>query len=73
MLGAVLAYIEDLAWERYVSSAMHYSPFECARSQGWNWTIGCPDFDSEQERNVVASNAMQESERGQHAKSIEVA
>lgn len=54
VLGAVLAYIEDLAWERDVSSAIHYKPFECARSQGWNWTSGCPDFDNEQERNTVA-------------------
>lgn len=56
VLGGVLAYIEDLAWERDVSSAIHYSPFERARSRGWNWTIGCSDFDSEQERNVVARN-----------------
>lgn len=56
VLGAVLAYIEDPAWEPNISSSIHYRPFECARSQGWNWTIGCLDFDSEQERNVVARN-----------------
>ena len=57
VLGAVLAYIEDLARERDVSSAIHYKPFECARTQGWNWRFGCPDFDSDQERNAVARNA----------------
>lgn len=73
VLGAVLAYIEDLAWERDVSSAIHYRRFKCARSQGWNWTVECPDFDDEQERNMVARDAQQESERGQQSKSIEVA
>jgi hypothetical protein len=63
VLGAVLAYIEDLAWERDVSSAIHYKPFECARSQGWNWLVGCPDFDNEQERNLVARDTQQEGER----------
>jgi hypothetical protein len=71
--GAVLAYIEDLAWERDVSSATRYKPFECAGSQGWNWTAGCPDFDSEQDRNMEARDTKSEPERGQHAKSIEVA
>jgi hypothetical protein len=73
VLGAVLAYIEDLAWERDVSSATRYKPFECAGSQGWNWTAGCPDFDSEQDRNMEARDTKSEPERGQHAKSIEVA
>lgn len=73
VLGAVLAYIEDLAWERDVSSAIHHKPFECARRQGWNWKIGCPDFDNEQERSAARRDTQEESERGQHAKSIEVA
>ena len=53
VLGAVLAYIEDLAWERDVSSAIHYKPFECARTQGWNWRVGCPDFNGEQKKNTA--------------------
>lgn len=71
VLGAVLAYIEDLAWERDVSSAIHHEPFECARRQGWNWKVGCPDFDNEQERS--AAPIQEESEHGQHAKSSKVA
>ena len=47
VLGALLAYMVDLAWERDVSSAVHHKPFECARGQGWNWKIGCPDSDNE--------------------------
>jgi len=54
ILGAVLAYIEDLAWERDVSSAIHHKPFECARTQGWNWKIGCPEFENDRERASVA-------------------
>jgi hypothetical protein len=50
VLGAVLAYIEDLAWERDVSSAICQKPFEGARTQRWNWRIGCPEFDSDQEK-----------------------
>lgn len=73
VLGAVLAYIEDLAWERDVSSAIHHKPFECARRQGWNWKIGCPDCDNEQERSAARRDTQEESEHGQHAKSIEVA
>ena len=71
VLRVVLAYIEDLAWERDVSSAIHHKPFECARRQGWNWKIGCPDFDNEQEKS--AAPIQEESEHEQHAKSIKVA
>lgn len=42
VLGAALAYIEDLAWESGVSSAIHRRPFEGAHGQQWNWRIGCP-------------------------------
>jgi hypothetical protein len=73
VLGAVLAYIEDLAWERDVSSAIRHKPFECARTQGWNWKTGCPDFDSDQERNSVACIAQEAAEREQNAKSFEAA
>jgi len=73
VLGVVLAYIEDLAWERDVSSAIHHKPFGCARRQTWNWKIGCPDFDNEQERSAARRYTQQESVRGQHAKSIKVA
>ncbi|GAB7330764.1 hypothetical protein MBLNU13_g02305t1 [Cladosporium sp. NU13] len=73
VLGAVLVYIEDLAWERDVSSAIHYKPFECARRQGWNWRFGCPYFDSEQENNSVARDAQQEPGRGQHVGCVETA
>lgn len=50
VLGAILAYIENLAWERDVSSAIRHMPFECARGQKWDWKIGCPKFLSDQER-----------------------
>lgn len=53
MLGSVLAYIEDLAWESNVSSAIHCSPFDSVNSPGWNWKIGCPDFDCNERSDAV--------------------